>query len=340
MAYCSIRYFFTVLFLTSLLAPVGADIQDDIDTYLKKGKDLIYNENFNRAEKLFSGFIEKYPEHPFGYFMKGVAIDNYMYYYSHTGREREFFLNCEAAVEKGEKLLDKDPKNELAMFFIGGAKGYMGLYEARYKRYISAFRYGWDGFVMLRDLEEINSEFYDVYLGLGLYNYWRSKLTKMMWWLPGVKDKRELGINQLKKCYKKGKYSSEMAALMLAQIYVAEERPMESVNMMQKVLAEYKGNRMFMWHLAEAYAAADKKREASGVYEKILGKISNDRKFNVSNEFRCRVNLVDLYIRMGDQKRALHHNNELKNMNIELSSKDKKRYEENFDMYENVKKHF
>ena len=100
------------------------------------------------------GDAKRYPEHPAGYFFYAVVLDEWTGYYQSTKKENEFYRYCDLAVEKGQAMLDKQSTDAWAKFFVGGTEGLKGNFESRYERWITAFRYGWKGVSILKDLQK------------------------------------------------------------------------------------------------------------------------------------------------------------------------------------------
>ena len=199
-------FYLTVLgLLTAFIrwCPATPPLNSDIHSWSIAAVDYVYGEQYNDAEETARKIIEKYPAHPAGYFFMALAIDSWMVAHVSDKKEEEFFRYCDLAVEKGEKILDKNPKDEWALFFIGGAEGYKGTFEARYGRWITAFRYGWKGVSVLMKLRDAKCDLVDIDVGIGCYEYWRSALIKSLWWMPNVDDKRQEGIALVQKARKR-----------------------------------------------------------------------------------------------------------------------------------------
>ena len=267
----------------------------ELDAKMKKGMDLLFRENFSAAIKLFEQIKKDYPNHPVGYFLTAAALDARMYFYLSADQEAEFMKNCEKAIEIGEALTQKNPRDTWVLFFTGGAYGYIGTFQTRYKRYITSFRNGWSGVTLLKQIHEMDNTFVDVLYGLGLYDYWSSKLSKLMWWMPGLGDKREEGINQLKRVASEGYYTSQPAAANLMWIYITENRQQEGIDIAQKMLQKYPSNRIFSFGLAEAYYYMGQYDKSERLFRYILD-ISDSEDFNNNvNALHCHLFLARIY---------------------------------------------
>jgi tetratricopeptide (TPR) repeat protein len=260
-----------------------------------KGMEYLYYENFGDALRLFEGVKKQYPDHPVGYFLTAAALDARMYFYFSAAAETEFVQNCEKAIEVGELMMQKDPGDKWNIFFTGGAYGYLGTFQARYKRYIASFRNGWTGVSYLKKIYDVDSTFTDVLYGLGLYHYWSSKLSKLLWWMPGIGDKREEGIAQLKKVIEGGQYTSQPASTNLMWIYITEGRFDEAIAIAQSMLNKYPNNRIFSFGLAESYYYTGNCDKSESIFQAIMDISDSDEFNNCVNSLHCRLFLARIY---------------------------------------------
>ena len=264
-----------------------------------KGIGLIYSEQFKQAEKVFNRISRKWPENPVGFFFRAATIDATMHYYGTNDQEQSFFELCDRTIRVGERNSRRNPEDLWSPFFVGGARGYKGVFDARFKRWISAFRNGFEGISILKSTLNKDPSFIDAKMGIGTYYYWRSKLTKTMWWLPGVKDNREEGIKMLREAMEKGIYTKEVSATNLIDIYIAEKKYNEGLAVAERMLSVYPDCRTFLWGKAECLFNLGKLKEAEKIYSYILDTSeasSNDNHFNV---IKCRYYLARIYFKQG-----------------------------------------
>ncbi|MBN1306288.1 MAG: hypothetical protein JXA18_00120 [Chitinispirillaceae bacterium] len=199
-----------------------------------------------------------------------AIVDSWMSTYLSDSRENEFFRFCELTVEKGDKMLKKDPEDQWAKFFIGGAEGYKGTFEARFERWITAFRYGWKGVSILAQLKDRNSDLIDILYGIGCYEYWRSALTKNLRWMPGVDDKRADGIGKIKKALDSGIYTRIAASIALIDIYLNEKSYASALAIADEALVTYPRSRNLLFGKAKALSGMGNHNDAEGVFRQVL----------------------------------------------------------------------
>ena len=297
-----------LLILAIVLTPLAvraAGLPDDMHAAAIASVDFVFKEDFKSAEEEAKKVMRAYPEHPAGYFLMAAAADAWMLRYQSSRREAEFYRYCDQAVEKAEKILAKDPNDDWARFFMGGADGYKGTYEARYERYITAFRFGWKGVSVFLKMASSGSQITDINFGIGTYDYWRSALMKLLWWMPGVEDKREVGIAKLKEVMNNGVYSRTAASMVLIDIYNNEKRFDEAAKLSASMMKKYPRAIVFQWGYATASHGLKNYDEAIATYRRILTRVEADAGNNFYNSARCRVGMARSMVAAGINSEAL-----------------------------------
>ncbi len=287
-----------VLAVCAALCRAGTPLPADMNELIFNSIDLVYKEKFKVAEDEAKKIVKKYPDHPAGYFFCAAALELMMDFYETDAREREFYEYCDKTIDKAEKLLARDPRDDWATFFLGGANGFMGTYEGRYEKWITSFRHGWKGVCALKALHKKNPQIKDVLFGLGLYDYWRSALTKILWWMPGIENKCEQGIQELEQARKEGLYTSFSAAANLIAIYNGEGRFKEALALADEVLAKYPGSVKFSWGRAAALFGECRFEESETVYHYILERVEAEPFDNHYNAVLCHYWLAKIYLKM------------------------------------------
>ena len=260
--------------------------------------EYIYKEKFKLAEEEAKKIIKQYPDHPTGYFFCAVVLESWMSFYETDKREEEFYHYCDMAIDKAENLLEKEPGNAWAMFFKGGADGYKGTYESRYEKWITSFRHGWKGVSTLRALYNKYPGLKDINYGLGMYDYWRSAMMKMLWWMPMIDNKCEQGIAELMEAKKSGLYTSLSASASLIVIFCNERRYKEALAIADEMLALYPTSLVFSWGRAKALFGDERYEESESVFQYILGRVEAESFDNHYNAVFCHFWLAKIYLKM------------------------------------------
>lgn len=256
-------------------------IHSDIITTIEH----VFKEDFPQAETQAKRLIRKEPDHPAGYFCMAYVLDSWMALFQSDEKENEFYRYCDQAIDKGEKYLVKNKDDAWARFFIGGADGYKGTYEARYERWITAFRFGWKGVSVLLDLKKEGVGIPDIYSGIGCYHYWRSAMMKSLWWMPGIEDKREESIVQLKKVRREGIYTRLATSVNLIDILLNEELFDEALKVADAELRTYPRSTVFLWGKARSLFGLQRYNEAVTLLQQLITKVEQmppDNHFNTT----------------------------------------------------------
>jgi tetratricopeptide (TPR) repeat protein len=195
------------------------------------------------------------------------VLDLRMTYFQSDDLETEFYTNSNLAISKGEARLEKNPDDFWTQFFVAGAKGVKGTYESRYGRWISAFRNGWQGVTAIKDLVKKYPDVKDLYFGLGTYDYWRSALTKQLWWMPGVADRRQESIGMLQAAVDSGVFVRQAAAYHLISILLNEKKYAEALKLSDAMMAKYPRSLLFSWGKGQALLGLQRFDEASKLFQ-------------------------------------------------------------------------
>jgi tetratricopeptide (TPR) repeat protein len=286
-----------ILFCTQFTID-AVPLQDDIKQFGLQVIDQIYKEDFKNAEDAARKLIKKYPENPAGYFFVAATLDAWMAFYFDKKKEDEFYKFCDLALEKGEKIVAKNAGDEWTLFFMGGAEGYKGTYEARYERWITAFRYGWRGVSTLLKLTDVKSDIVDVNYGVGSYDYWRSAMINTLWFMPKIKDKREDGIKRLAIAADSGVLTRLTAHTALIEIFLNENRSSEAINYADRLLSQYPMSTQSIWGKARSLYGLGQFDESRRYFTKVLNRYESDEYKSVyfpvlCNYWLARVNFAD-----------------------------------------------
>ncbi len=192
----------------NILAPTDdkAPIDSVFDMQLTTGLDYVLQSRFVEAITLFNKLEKQFPNHPAPNFYKVAVYQSWMLTYRFNAFQEELINNTELTIEKGRRLLEKN-NDPWLNFYVGGAYGYRALHLFRQHNWISAYFDSEAGINNFLTALEKWPNLYDCYYGLGVYNYWRTAKSKflsfLMFWM---KDKRQLGLQQLEISIKKGRY--------------------------------------------------------------------------------------------------------------------------------------
>jgi len=194
------------------------------DQLLLEALDSLMNENFDFAINQFDKLSNEIPDDPCPVFFKGMC------YWRKSFNMRDYqkfdpycIKNWRETIKICEKRLKKNPQDHRALFFKGGAYGYIGINHIRQGNFFSAAKYGYSGVKSAMEAFEKDSSNWDAYYGLGLYHVNAANSSKVIQWiqkiLPIPNGDEDLGIEYLKLAEKNGVYSKFLASPFLGFVY-------------------------------------------------------------------------------------------------------------------------
>lgn len=259
-----IIYFFAIILIVTS-NPIKAQlpiIKSDADSLIQLGKDYVYNVEFNKASQCFKEVINKYPDHPAGYFLDAMIEWWKITLYRRTEKYDNVFLKkIEKVVDICDKELKKDPTDVKSLFFKAGALGFRGRFHALRKSWFPAINDGSIAYNILIDLLKIAPQNYDIMLGTGLYCYLAAVLPEkysilkpMLYFLP--EGNKNLGLSLLKASGKNAMYANIESQVALLNFYYDFERNTnETLKIAKELTEKYPNNPYFRKYLGRCYVS-------------------------------------------------------------------------------------
>ncbi len=294
-----------------------------IDSLLKDGIENIILQKYDAASNSFSYLEKEFPRNPLGCIYIAAAKIAEAVDYEEELDEDLIDSLLSNAEDKVHTLLEEDEDNIWNNYYDALIYGYRAYFKALSGNIVTAFS---DGVFSLRAFQtclELDPNFYEAYIALGTYNYWKSAQSKSLLWLPFISDNRDEGIHYLEKAIKNSSYNKYLAAYSLAWIYIDFGESQKAVDLSLKMLKDYKESRYFRWCLARAYQDIDKSK-AIDVFREILTSIEKLPNRNYFNDVVIRHKIAMLLYELGDYDSALKLCDEILDFNVK-SDKIKER---------------
>ena len=210
-----IFYLFSLLISSTLLCNFsnaesieqGDAQQNPLTEKIKLAMDANYRMDSERSEDIFNEAISEWPEDPMPYLYKGgLYLNKFRYLNDNMEEERArlkkqiLYLNNKV-IDIARKQIKENPDNMRAYYCLGGANGNLGRFYILNGKWLRGYWKGKKGFKILEKIVEKDHEYYDAYVGLGIYHYFSATLPKVVkvlsFLLGGPKGDKEKGINEL-----------------------------------------------------------------------------------------------------------------------------------------------
>lgn len=292
-----------LMILVSSVSAWSNDHRDEINTGIKAG----LSHEYDKALAIFNNLSDCFPGDPNGPFFAASILQSKMMDLETNKWESEFFSLIDSAQIRAKKLLLQDAKNSSARFYLGGALAYKGFYLARAKRYLPGIGAAMAAVKQLEKVVETDSQMYDAFLGIGNYKYWRSRITKILNWLPFVSDKREEGLRMIKLSLDRGTFTRWAALNDLAWIYIDRGEPIVALEYAQMGLSEFPNSRFFLWPAADAFAKMGEPDQARRLYAKLLLSVTSESINNHYNEILLHLKIAECAFEIKDFANARFH---------------------------------
>lgn len=254
---------------------------------LKKSEEALYSFDFVRADSLANNYISKNPDEPFGYYYL-AKMHLWFYLGCRDQGEYEIFQRFfDLAVSKADQK-GNDDKNTVEYFYFLGNLYQLEAFALTTKgNTFDAFWATKKSFGYYEDAIDTNPEFYDAYLGIGVYKYALSYVPSFFKWmidLVGLDYDRRKGLEDIKLSFEKGRYSKTEAAYHLSRIYIEYNAEYDSSEIYLKpLIKKFPQNVLFNYQ----YAILKIEQREFQIAEKYLRKVLHDNnpKFSHTNSF-------------------------------------------------------
>lgn len=219
------------------------------DTTLTDSLKAMYALDYDEAERLSDAFRTRLPDNPYGeLFLAGQlwwrsATENLTADDDERLAQR-FDKHSRAAVSKAKRLF-KAPKTQVraeAYFVAGMSLGVRGQWRLTNNQFFKAYLDGKKAMKYLKKCVEIDPEFHDAYLGLGIFDYQAAVL-------PGVlrlgalllaRGDRERGLERIQRAIDKGQFANRQAASFMLTIYQTTEKdPVKAVALTRRMRKDF-----------------------------------------------------------------------------------------------------
>jgi predicted Zn-dependent protease len=275
----------------------------EINKLLDLGIEYILNQNYELAKSKFTLLDKNHPDLPLGKIYLAVleitkAFD--------LGEDLNISIdeNLDSALQISEYLHNSEPVNLWYNYFVALSKGYKAYYKALNGEWISAISTGISSVNYFEDCLEIDSTFYEAYIALGTYKFWKSKKLEFLEWLPFIADESSDGIRYLETALEKTSYNKNLAAVSLIWIYIENKNFHRAIRIAEEALKKNPINRTLKWGLARAYEDVNPLKSIL-VYQELLASYQKIPNQNHFHELTLKHLLAQQYVKIGDKRNAL-----------------------------------
>ena len=248
-----------IAFAAALLlaaAPAGAS---EIERELAGIVDLFYGLDFAGSKAAADRLTAAHPGHPAGPFYQSLAAYQ-RFLADEEGRAEslsEFEKLSAVAVETARVWASTSAVE--SEYYAGAARGFRGRVFAAQRKYLRALPEALKSVRHCKKALRLDATLEDVYLGLGMYHYYRARLPAaakpFALLLTGERADAEQGLAELRRVAERGGPARMEARSVLAAIYASdyEQRWDEAEKLLAELMERYPRNPLY--RLRRVYAA-------------------------------------------------------------------------------------
>ncbi len=269
----SLLVFLFFPFITNSLFAQSASSQPALSELEKlgvQGRDLILGRKYDEAISFFKKIETDYPDSTLGTFGQMAVWQSRMF----ENFDFQYDSDYQNLSAKNKIIVDQVMKNPDSsawdLFLAGASSGIRGFYLMRKDQVFKALSEANTARKALEKTLQKDPSFADVYLGIGMFDYWRSVFTSRFKFLPFFSDKRAQGLAEVEKAMKEGRVVSTLAQASLAFCYYEGRQNNKAVNLLQDLLKKYPENVIFKNILGDVYASQKNFTEARKLFDAVL----------------------------------------------------------------------
>ncbi len=272
-------------------------------TAIQKAVELTFLLQYEQALKTTDELELRLPGHPIVPLLRVGVLYCRMLDYEDLEDMPEFEKYYEKAWEGADELLNSGVAE--GDLYLGILLGFRALLHQRQGQWWPAVRLGMKSVGHLEDCLKQDPTFWDAYLGVGTYKYWRSRATDFLNWLPFIPDEKQTGIQMVRQAMQKGLFGREISRSTLAWILIDASRPSEAITLSLEGLKSYPGSRFYLWTLADGYQHSKQWRKATIIYQQLYDSIHLLPRNNHYNELGICKQMAQCYQNLGEPGKAL-----------------------------------
>lgn len=265
-----IRRFVWIAFLCCAPLTLYAGSDADLIARSVEGERLLMSRDYAAAQALFQRLSEDYPKSPAGPFGLMAMWQTRMF----ENRDFRFASQYDAAEKKmaavcDERLLPERPM-DWDLFVCASGFGMKGFFDARRDKWLQGLGGAIKSIRAYRRLLWLNPDFIDAEMGVGMYEFWRSVVTRRFQWLPFFSDQRAAGMTKVEKVTREGKYVRDLARANLVYMQIEMKQFDAALAGINELVARYPHNVLMRQAKGEVLWAQKKYPECYEVFAQIL----------------------------------------------------------------------
>ncbi|MBI5883835.1 MAG: hypothetical protein HZB91_12120 [Elusimicrobia bacterium] len=223
-----------LLFFSAVSSSASTIDSPNVQAALNDGIKNLYDLEYDTSRADFRKLIEAEPDNPLGYLFESGQIwwqssAEFGLFKDTPTLQGLFEQDIEFAIKKAKPLLKSknDAVETDGHFVMGMALGTKGMWNILRWHWLDACFAGKKALGHLKDTVKADPEYYDAYLGLGIFDYQAAHLpamVKTVAMLCGAHGNEKRGLERMRLAMEKGRYLRRQAAQFMASVYIIDQQ--------------------------------------------------------------------------------------------------------------------
>jgi len=240
------------------------------DSGILQGIEYLYDSRFTKAEDIFYQAVKERPGDPNAYFYLAMVSWSRLVAGFWSEKEvEEYRVRINKAISIARKRIAKDKEDPFAHFYLGGALGFKGRFQLMRRKWFSSIFLALEAVEALKTCKSLDPDNRDVLLGLGIFDYYASKLSgalKFLSYLLVTREGKEEGLRKLHVAAREATYSAVESKSVLLHIYLfMEQDHHKALPLAKELSARFQTNPRYKFLEGVAYIMLDMDSDYSRV---------------------------------------------------------------------------
>jgi len=266
----------------------GQSGKEPAEQDILQGIEHLYDNRFKKAEDVFYRAIKERPEDPKAYFYLAMISWSRLAagFWSDKDVE-EYRVRINKTISIARKRIANDNEDPLAHFYLGGALGFKGRFQLMRRKWISALFLALEAVEALKTCRSLAPNNREVLLGLGIFDYYTSRLSgvlKFMSYLLISREGKEEGLRKLHIAAREATYSAVESKSVLLHIYLFMEHDHHrALPLARELSARFQTNPRYKYLEGVTYMMLNMDSE----YNRVVGYFRENEKKITSKSHAC-----------------------------------------------------
>jgi len=210
-------------------------------------RDLLFNGQYEETAAECRRAQAQYPDLLVWHFAAMLAPQARMLELHDYSLEKGYLAEWNKMTELFKRIQSKRTLFFYDHLCMGGGLGIYGLHHARARHFRKAFTIGYQALQELGKAKDADPSNDDVYLGFGIYHYYRGVLSTRLKWLPFFSDDKARGMAELDRA-RKGLFAEPLVDAAEMYLYKDEGKWTEGLKIARKLRAKYPQSNLAAQH--------------------------------------------------------------------------------------------